>query len=200
MSVKKILDRERDWECVKEVRGCIINTEVRTFAPPERNLQELWDLLDIPISKQLMGRKEMERLLSKLCSMHLAVPGAVVHIYHIHLALYQAVIDRTWLSSDFHHKLVNWKILTYQTTDRRILLVEIFRCGPTHMGFCDASGLWARGVWLYTSRLVKDMVWGHPWPAEIISELVSSTNREGTITNSNLELAALLLHEFTLLI
>ena len=43
------------------------------------------------------------------------------------------------------------------------------------------------------------MVWQHPWPSEIIANLISSTNREGTITNSDLELAALVLHEATLL-
>ena len=39
----------------------------------------------------------------------------------------------------------------------------------------------------------------HPWPPGIIADLVSSTNRDGTITNSDLELAALVLHEATLL-
>ena len=42
-------------------------------------------------------------------------------------------------------------------------------------------------------------MWGHPWPPDIIADLVSSTNREGTITNPDLELAALVLHEATLL-
>ena len=42
-------------------------------------------------------------------------------------------------------------------------------------------------------------MWRHPWPPDIIADLVSSTNREGTITNSDLELAALVLHEATLL-
>ena len=42
-------------------------------------------------------------------------------------------------------------------------------------------------------------MWRHPCPADIIANLVSSTNREGTITNSDLELDALVLHEATLL-
>ena len=54
-------------------------------------------------------------------------------------------------------------------------------------------------MWLDLSLLGKDLVWRHPWPADIIYDLVSSTNREGTITNSDLELSALVLHEATLL-
>ena len=41
MSVKKLLTREGDWECVKEVLGWIIDTKSGTVALPERNLQEL---------------------------------------------------------------------------------------------------------------------------------------------------------------
>ena len=65
--------------------------------------------------------------------------------------------------------------------------------------FCDASGFGAGGVWLDPSRSGKDLIWRHPWPSDIISDLVSSTNREETINISNLELAVLVLHKFTLL-
>ena len=42
-------------------------------------------------------------------------------------------------------------------------------------------------------------MWRHPWPEDIISNLVYYTHRNGTITNSDLELDALVLHEATLL-
>ena len=83
MSVKKLLAGEGDWECVKEILGWTINTEAGTVALPERKLQELQDLLDIPISQRRMGRKELEGLVGKLHSMHLVVPRAVAHLYHI---------------------------------------------------------------------------------------------------------------------
>ena len=42
-------------------------------------------------------------------------------------------------------------------------------------------------------------MWRHPWIADIIANLVSSMNRERMIISSDLELAALILHEATLL-
>ena len=42
-------------------------------------------------------------------------------------------------------------------------------------------------------------MWIYPWPSGIISNIISSKNREGTITNSNLELATLVLSEANLL-
>ena len=39
----------------------------------------------------------------------------------------------------------------------------------------------------------------HPWPQDIITELVSETNPWGILTKSNFELATLVLHDTTLL-
>ena len=85
-------------------------------------------------------------------------------------------------------------MLADQKEDRPTHLAEIVCRKPTHLGFFHASGLGDWGVWLDSSRLRKGLVWRHPWPAEIIADLVSSTNREGTIANSDVELAALILH------
>ena len=43
------------------------------------------------------------------------------------------------------------------------------------------------------------LVWRLPWPPEIVDNLISSTNPQGKITNSDLELAALVLQEASLL-
>ena len=66
MLVKTLLDVEGDRECVKEVLGWIVDTEAEMVALPERKLQELHDLLDIPTIQRCMGRKDMERLVGKL--------------------------------------------------------------------------------------------------------------------------------------
>ena len=50
MLVKKLLVGEGYQECVKEVLRWIIGTKAGMVALPERKLQELQDLLEIPIS------------------------------------------------------------------------------------------------------------------------------------------------------
>ena len=94
--------RKGEWECIKEVLRWIINTKAGTVALPECKLQELRDLLDILTSQRHMGRKEPDRLVGKLCSMHPAVPGAVAQLYHIQRVLSLAGTDRAWLYPDFH--------------------------------------------------------------------------------------------------
>ena len=74
--------------------------------------------MNIPITQRRMGRKDLERLVAKLRSMHLAVPGAVSHLFHIQRALNQVVVDQAWLSPAFHINLADWKALTLQVVSR----------------------------------------------------------------------------------
>ena len=106
-----------------------------------------------------MGRKDLERLVGKLRSMHLVVPGAVPHLFCIHRALNQGRVDRVWLSLAFHRKLADWKALALQVDSRPTHLEKQIRREPTHLGFCDASGLGAGGMWLYPARTGHNLVW-----------------------------------------
>ena len=54
-------------------------------------------------------------------------------------------------------------------------------------------------MWLDPSSSGLIIVCRHPWLPDIIVALVSDTNPEGKLTNSNLGLADLLLHESTLM-
>ena len=146
-----------------------------------------------------MGRNNLERLVGKLRYMNLAVTGAVAHLSHIQRALNQGGVDRAWIPPAFHHKLSDWKALALQAASRTTHLTEIVHREPTHLGFCDASGLGSGGVWINLARTGQNIVWQHPWNPDIIESLVSSTNPQGTITNSDLELSALVLQDSTLL-
>ena len=73
-----------------------------TVALPEQKHLELLQLLAIPATQRQMGWKELECLVGKLRSMHLAVPGAVAQLYHIHSALKQGGKYRDWILADYH--------------------------------------------------------------------------------------------------
>ena len=51
------------------------------------------------------------------------------------------------------------------------------------------------GVLINPNEHGINFAWRVKWPADIVQKLVSFTNTEGTITNSDLELAVLVLHE-----
>ena len=148
-----------------------------------------------------MGRKELECLVGKLCSMHLEMPGAVAHLYYIQRALTQGGKDRAWLLAEFHWEIYDWSALVAQKVAQPMHLAEIVRREPNHVGLCDAYEIkvGGGGVWLNTSGSGTSLVWRHPWPPGIIAALISDRNPEWTLTNSDLEIAALVLHKSTLL-
>ena len=78
-------------------------------------------------------------------------------------------------------------------------LAEIVCPEPSYLGFYYASGIGAREVLLNLSGLGTSLVWRHPWPTHIIAALISDKNPKGTLTNSDLDLVALVLHKATLL-
>ena len=102
----------------------------------------------IPATQRRMGRNGLEHLVRKLHIMQLVVPGAVVQLFHIQRELNQGGVDPAWLSPAFHHELTYWKELALQSESRPAHLAEIVCQKPTHLGFCDASGLGVGGVWL----------------------------------------------------
>ena len=75
----------------------------------------------------------MERLVGKLLSIHLALPGSVSHLFHIQHALTQGGMDRAWISPDFHHEIADWRELMLQAADRPRYLDKIICHKPNHL-------------------------------------------------------------------
>jgi hypothetical protein len=65
---------------------------------------------------------------------------------------------------------------------------------PDYIGFCDASKLEAGGVWLSGMHTLSPIVWHVESSEDIRNNAVSCGNPRGTITNSDLEMASMLLH------
>ena len=75
---------------------------------------------------------------------------------------------------------------------------ELIRDEPGYIGFCDASTLGAGGVWFAGAHPLQPTVWRVPWPIPIRAALVSFQNPSSTISNSDLEMAGMLLHYLVL--
>ena len=87
MIIKKTQAGEGEWACVREDLEWTVEMEDGKVAFLERKFWELLNILDIPSTKWYIGRKELERSEGKLRSLHLAVTGAVKHLYHIQHAI-----------------------------------------------------------------------------------------------------------------
>ena len=195
VSLKKALAGDGDWSQTKEILGWVIDTRLSTLRLSHKRTADLLLQLDIPPTQRKMRRKRLEVLIGKLRSMHLAIPGAISHFYYLQQALTKATPKVAYLSNNFHTEVRYWKQLVEEMEWRPTHLAEIVQRYASALGFTDASGLGAGGVWINPNADGHNFVWRFEWPADIVSDLVSWDNPRGRITNSDLELAALVLQE-----
>jgi hypothetical protein len=64
---------------------------------------------------------------------------------------------------------------------------------PNYIGYCDASAFGAVGVWFSGQCPLPETGWRLQWPADITAAVISESNPTGTLTNSDLEMAAVVL-------
>ena len=140
--------------------------------------------------------EKLRKLISKLCSMHLVVPIVNGHFYHLQMVLAHAGSGcRAYLTSGFHQDLAHWTQLAEDVLSRPTSLAEVVQRIPMDMGFCNAAGPGAGGVWLDPNNDGGNVVWRLQWPKNATNDLVSWSNSEGKITNLDLELVAVVFHK-----
>ena len=104
---------------------------------------------------------------------------------------------RAYLSNNVHCEIAHWKQLYQSMKARPTCLVEIVHRLAMDLGFVDASGLSAGCVWLDPNSNEEHSVWRVEWPPDVVTDLVNCDKSKGRITNSNLELAAIVVQEAT---
>ena len=133
--------------------------------------------------------------------MSLALPGSRHLFSHMQQALSMKVGGRVSITRDIHQALEDFRWLFNDISSRPTRLAELIPLAAAAEGHHDASGMGAGGIWFPAPSLRpregyknQPIVWRLKWPEFIVNKLVSSDNPNGTISNSDLELAGGLLH------
>ena len=90
VSLKKAALGDGNWAQIRETTGWIINTKDGTLRLSPKQLKDLATIPSITPTQHHITRKKLERLIEKLCSIHLVIPGAIGYFYHIQMALTRA--------------------------------------------------------------------------------------------------------------
>ncbi|KAK1732369.1 hypothetical protein QTG54_016948 [Skeletonema marinoi] len=202
VSMKKLKQGDCSWGTIKNVLGWIIDTVSMTVHLPLHRAERLAEILaSIPITQKRTSVKKWHRVLGELRSMALALPGARHLFSHMQLALANKVKTRVNLNRGVHDALEDFRWILQDLKRRPTRIAELVPLLASAEGHHDASGKGAGGVWFPAKHLVprkgyknQPVLWRLKWPQQIIDQLVSSTNPDGTISNSDLELAGGLLH------
>ncbi|KAL7475425.1 hypothetical protein ACHAW6_001339, partial [Cyclotella cf. meneghiniana] len=124
--------------------------------------------------------KKLHKFLGELRSMSFALPGA-----RNILSTIQNALSNKSGTCGVHHALEDFRWMYDNTTSCPTRIAELVPLDPVAEGHHDASGSGAGGIWFPSAML---------WPDYIKQRLVIEDNPNGTITNSDLELAGGLLH------
>ena len=203
ISLKKLRQGDSSWNTTKQILGWTINTIAMTISLPPHRVQRLHDLLtSIPPQQKRTSVKKWHKLLGELRSMSLALPGSRNLFSAMQLALSLKTKSRINLSKGVHSALQDFRWLHHNISNRPTRIAELIPLHPCALGYHDASGRGAGGVWFPTPDLTPrlgiapntPLLWRYAWPPDITSKLITPANPHGTITNSDLELAGGLLH------
>ena len=203
VSLKKLRQGDLSWNTIKLVLGWVINTTTMTIELPPHRQERLGEILaSIPLSQKRLSVKKWHKVLGELRSMSLALPGARNLFSTLQKALSLANNKcRIALNKGVHNTINDFRWLYHDICNRKTRIAEVVPLNPCALGYHDAAGPGAGGVWYpnpeltpRTGLIAQPLVWRLKWPQDIIDNLVTEHNPKGTVTNSDLELAGGLLH------
>jgi hypothetical protein len=198
ISVKKLLKGDGAWRTRKTILGWVVDSVRHTIELPPRRMQRLTDILDeLPRSKTRIATKRWQQILGELRSMVLAVPGLRGLFSLLQETLRHEDRQRIRLSTHMHDFLddIRWVVADLQARPTR--LREIVDTPVASIGASDAAAAGMGGVIFVhdqPSGQLHPILWRAPFPQAIQTDVVSSSNPTGSITNSDLELAGTIAH------
>ena len=199
VSLKKLNQGDGLWATKKEILGWVFDGARRCIELPSEKIATITSEIRAVTRKDSIPRKRFEKLRGRLRHACIGVPAGKGLMGPIDAALQGAQrsipIKR---NAQVRDALTDFgsliKILGNRPTHCRELIAET----PGYIGYCDASKLGAGGVWLSGRLRLPPVVWRLEWPDDVRRNVVSFDNPTGTITNSDLEMAGMLIHYLVL--
>lgn len=191
VSMKKLDKGDGAWTTRKLLLGWIVDTVRHTIELPPHRIDKLHATLSTLLHCKRVALKRWQQALGELRSMILAIPGGRGLFSTLYTGLTNnADPHRVRISTPLRHALADLQLLANDLSARPTRFGEIVDSVPAALGTADASGAGMGGVWFSGDPSFSPVVWRSPFPSHIQARLITYDNPSGTITNSDLELAA----------
>lgn len=194
ISNKKLLEKEGEWDVRKEILGWVFDGARRCIELPIKKIEAMRAELLGLLRQTDMPYKRFEKIVGKLRHAAIGLPtGKGLCSPFNRIMAHKPRMVRWGRDSAVRAAFADWwRILTDMKT-RPTHVNELVLQTIADVGNMDASGIGAGGVWMSTCGAYENIVWRLEWTAEISNLVVSESNPRGTITNSDLEMAAILI-------
>ncbi len=175
----------------KEMIGFIFDGIKGTVCLPPVKAAAYIEEMHWVLHRKSVPLKDLQTLVGKLRHASIILPAAQGFFTPINAAM-RGGLKRIGLGvrSDIRAALNDLcsliRILGLRPTHVREILIDM----PCCVGYHDAAAKGAGGDWFPLGRQMPPVVWRLAFPPDIAQDVVSLSNPDGSITNSNLELAA----------
>ena len=196
-STKKMMKGDACWRDHKRILGWDIDSKAMTLNLPPYRLERLREVLDWlrPPRKQLAVSK-WHRLLGELRSMSPALPGTRGLFSVLQEALRKSDRQRVRITQHVSDTAADFTALVDSLASRPTRLPELVPTPPSHVGACDACQVGMGGVWLAADGVATSpTLWRQRFEPHVARALITSDNRRGTISISDLELTGMIAHK-----
>jgi hypothetical protein len=195
ISEKKLAKGDARWNTTKEILGYELDGIKRTVQLPTAKSEALDKELRKVIRKTRVPLKRFRSLCGRLQHAARILPAAKAFFTPLNQAL-RGTPSFIGLSrhGEVRQALLDAGALIQELSRRPTHVSELLERDPDYIGFCDASAFGAGGVWFSGRTSLQPSVWRVEFPVDITRQVVSDSNPTGALTNSDLELAGVLLH------
>ena len=192
VSLKKLLAGEGLWEVRKEVLGWMLDGATRCIELAAKKQETILKELKVVLRmRRGVPFKRLEKLVGKLRHASIGIPAGKYLFGPINRLMAIKPKRVFWNRAPAAREaFADWGQLIREAGREPTHVRELVPDVADYKGTLDASGEGAGGVWLPGNKELAPIVWRLEWPPEVRARLVTDKNRDGDITNSDLEMAA----------
>jgi hypothetical protein len=189
ISRKKLEKGDASFSTEKQLLGWNVNTHTLTISLPKHRMDNLQHLLHSFLHKKRTSTKKWKSFLGTLRSTTPALYGAT-HLFSILQHTLTANHRRVRITSLVKAILRDWIILAQRAATQPVPMHTTVPRAPTCLAATDASSLGLGGFWITPDASI---LWRTPLSPNIRQRIITQHTPEGTLTNSDLELAAMVI-------
>ena len=195
ISLKKLEKGDARWASKKEILGFLVDGSARTVQLTQAKTDDICNEVRKVLKKKRVAIKRFRSLIGKLRHAATCLPGIRGLFSPLNKALHgDPQLVGLGKDSEARAALLDMRALIQDLAHRPTHVNELVPGDDHYVGYCDACATGAGGVWFSGSLHLPPLVWRVRFPSHIANQVVSFNNPKGRLTNSDLELAGLVLH------
>jgi hypothetical protein len=199
ISEKKLAKGDARWDTRKEILGYWLNGIDRTIQLPPNRAALLLKEVKAILKKKRLPLKRFRSIAGRLQHAARILPAAKAFFTPLNNALKGApAFVGLPRHGEIRNALLDFASVIRDLASRPTHVNELVQTPLDYTGYCDASAFGAGGVWFGAAQRLNPIVWRVQWPKDVTNAVISTTNPTGTLTNSDLEMAGVLLQEAVL--